>query len=118
LHATGVGTTFVGFNAIILVPADETLLILQTMTPSAGGRSFTLDPFSGQLVSQVISTSRIVPDQVRAAYVGAPPILTPGQDCNLVAFQTVGTVEPPVTSATSAPVSFDLAFWPRYLTVA
>lgn len=121
LHATGVGSDDLALNAVWLLPADESLLCWQITTPTGDYRRYTLDPESGSILTQDVTTGQLISDQAKVAYVGGVPYATPGQDLHLTGFTGLGVGSIQGYSATgveSVSTTLTASYWPRYLSVA
>lgn len=118
-HPTGSGGAGVGvdIDALVFVPADDTLMVLQ-YADAGTARTFTVDPYTGQVVVQQGGVA--VSDTPRVQAQGSPPYVVPGVDVGLVAFTTYGGLgqAPPQPGTGILPASFTGKYWPRYLTVA
>lgn len=121
-HASGGAN--IGLDGVWFLPADHAMLGWDIVTPSTGPLwTYTIDPVSGAVVGTETSSGRVLPYYTRSTYVGAPPLLVPGEDLYLSAFRV--NREDPASpygaagSYTSSMVGMNIAasYWPRYLTV-
>lgn len=113
-----VANTDMGFDAIVLLPADDSLALVQYVTaPTA--RDYYLDPFSGGI--EVRDNSNLnVAAQPFVNYSGGAPYVVPGVDTSIAMLSAVGGYTAVIggNDGYLLPQSFSAIYWPRYLVVA
>lgn len=109
--------TDLDFDAIVLLPADDTLALVQYLS-STSARNFTLDPING--VMQVRDNLGLnIAHQPFISYSGGGPVVVPGQDVSIAMLGATGGFADPLRADTLSALasSFTATYWPRYLAV-
>lgn len=111
--------TDLGFDAIVLLPADDSLALVQYVSaPTA--RQYYLDPHSGTV--EVRDNNNLnVAHQPFVGYSGGAPYVTPGVDTSIALIRANGGFTDNLQSDTGGGAtlngSFVATYWPRYLSV-
>lgn len=113
-YTAGAAAADIDIDALIFLPADSSLMTMSYAAPTATARTFTADPHSGQVV--VTQSSAVVPDAARVSFTGQTPVVVPGTDVDLYAFNASGGLGQNSSATTNImPVSIDCSYWPCYL---